>query len=1556
MAKLENKQNTNQPNPEKTEAVTKKHKSSLWVRIPLYLIVGLLGLILLILIAINLPVTKRYIANEAITFLNKDLHMGLKVDDIEINFFGDVVLKGVHINDYKKFEFINAKELQVNSDWFALAFNTRNLKFNKAKIVEPNFKVITYKGDSISNFIRYIENFEDGKPRDPKKKPFTLNLALDIVNGTASIVNENHPGEEGRWLDARNINIHSNEIKVVGPNVNAAVNKFSLITKRWGKEHIVDQFATNFELTKQHLKLGDLVFNTDHSLLMGGVTLNLDPKTGFADFGDKVNWDLEFKPGSQLSGYDLSYFVTNWDNYTPINMSGTMTGPLNKMQLENFQVRSTDVNLHSKSLKIADVLHKKFFIQSDQLDADFTYKGLKAALPSFIAKSLGNIADDFGRLKYKGAISARPEEIFANGEAITGIGQAKIQNFYLTDYSTKNPHYRGYFDVKDLNVTAFTKNKQVGLVTGKFNVDGHSFDINTMQLRTKSEIARIELMGKNITNILLDGTLTRKVYNGIVNVNDPNAKANVKGTIDFATKRLKADVVANLQYVNLQHWGVSAGDMNSVSGVIDGKIAMTDLNDLNVDANLKDLTLVSPKQKLVLPNSAVKAFFENGNRIVSVDSPGALEAKVHGHFNLEDIGKMLTNSVNKIMVGNPPRKTYNGQYFNFDLDIQQGLVAFFMPEIKIPKGAIVKGNYQGSTNDLVLDADAPYLKYIMTKQEELTEAEKFLAETDEHYKPELKKTIDSAMVDSLQLRINTADLNQQLLASVKRGEYNKNVIKDLELKANNENNQRLHIATNFKLGTLDEEADNKLKDYAVNLNQTTNNRGDYVFRFEPTEVKVNNVAFSIDTSPELDHSITYRIKEKDFQVHNLRIYSDDSSLLLKEATFKSAKDFDADAEVTNFDISKILALTSSGDSDNNLDIKGLANGSVKIKMNDKNLEPLIDLKVQDIKMNGEKMGDFVINATKSAKPNIFDIDIQAKSSEMFGSNNLHVTGNVDNNTKSPTLDLNAEMNEFDLRFAQQFVKSIFGNFRGKASGDLKISGTLANLDYSGDVALKGFGLKLLFTGVDYKFADTVINLSKGQALINSVEVSDGRANSKGRISGMIQFETLSSMAINLIMEADNLLVLNSTQDDNDLFWGRVYAKGDLYVSGPVSALEITTPNMKALNMSSFTFNSNSTSHIEKFKILRFLKRDEAGVIVAEEKKKSGANMLIDFNLVVDKGTTVNVLVGDDVGDISVRGDANPLKFRMERNGNIAINGTYNVDNGTFVSKAILSRTFQIAKGSSIRWDGNAMTPDLAITANYVRTVTNAGEYLGLSLQPINVQLTADITGSLTKPQIAFGVGAPDVSSQVKEALATKMSDEGEKIIQFGSILAMNSFNVSNTAGFDINLGRTAENAGYNMLFKQLGSVLNTISNVYQIDLGYIQGDAGSNTGDRVNTSVSFALSPRVKIKTGLGIPVARSDNASTNNFLSGEGIIEYDWSKTNNGSRLLRAYSKPSNIGVGVASAGLNQSYGVGVVYSKSFDSFKYLFKSKRKEKNENKKDDKNQVIKIDSLKKDTIK
>ncbi|MEC5394475.1 translocation/assembly module TamB domain-containing protein [Bergeyella sp. RCAD1439] len=1511
-----------------------------WAKILLYFFWISLALIATAVLIVNLNPTKQWAAKQALEILNQDFKAKMTTESIHVDYFGDVTIKGLKIKDERDLDFIKVKEFRANSDWFrlvssALSPSSNSLSFNSLVLDNADIKIITYKGDSISNFIKYIGNFESDKPADPKRNPFQLNARVHLINSKVSIVNQNKSGDQGRWLQADRLNLVAPSVKINGSNVSAQVNNFSFHTKRWGKSHFVETFSGEIALTKEFLALKDLTFNTDHSLLQGNLKFLLNPKTKWQDFNNKVRWELTLKQGSQISGYDLSYFMTQWDNHTPLNISGTMRGPLNRFTLNNFVIGNRDVSIATSAMRMNHLLDGQFVIETNHLNTDFTYKDLKAMLPSFISKKMKNFADDFGRLRYNGALHLTPKQItIPKAQLITGVGKAEIKQFRLSDYSTPLPKYKGYVEVENLNAATITKMPQVGLISGNFQLDGQSFDLERMKIETRSEIKSIEILGKTIRNLRLNGLLNEKTYQGHIAVNDPQAVAEFNGFINFKTAHLIADVSADIRHLNLNYFASKPGNQ-TFSGKIDGQISLSNLNDLYLDTALNDIRFASEGRSYRLPQAHTKVYFANGNRIVEVLAPQALNGRIAGQYQLEDLSGMLSNALNKILIGPSPKKIYRNQNFNIELEVHQELVNYFLPEIKIPHGATVSGTYEGSTNQLALNLDTAKLIYLLRKTEQITEADRELAAKNPLYKipKEGRQSLDSLTAENLTLKINTANAEEQIFARINRMHYQQNILKDIVLTGRNENNHTLHFSTSFLHGSPEDEKRKNLKSYALNFNQTTNAQGDYLFRFAPTEINFNNVAWKVDTDEALNHSITYRKKSGDFILHNLRFFSGESSLLISEARFKSGKDFHAEGQIQQFQIGKLLEMQQGG---NSMALSGIANGAFNLTMKGNNLEPLVDLKVDQITMNGKAMGDITLKAKNSPSPNVFDIEGVVASTGILGRNNLHVTGTVNNNTSTPTLDIKADMKDFDLAFSQEFVKSVFGNLRGKASGILSISGPINDIDYSGDIDLKNFGLKLNFIGVDYTFEDTTIALSKGRAILNNIRVKDGRETSSGSISGVIDFETLASMAVNLIMRADNLMVLNTQQKDFDLFWGRVYGQGNLYVSGPVSGLTIATDlndPFRALNNSMFTFNAGSTSGVDEFKMLRFLREDEEGKVTAENRKKTGVNMTLDFNIAVDKGTTVNVALPENVGSISVRGQANPLRFRMFPNGNIAMNGSYHVDNGTFVSQAILERTFQIQSGSLMRWDGDAMTPELGIKANYMRAVTNAGQYLGTTLPPVNILLSVDITGTLNDPKIALGIDAPDLSSQLKETLNNKMINEDEKVIQFGSVLVLNSFNVQNASSFDTNLTNTLENSGYNMLFKQLGSVLNTISNEFQVDLNYLKGDVASNTGDRANASVSFSLSPRVTVKTGLGVPISGGSQTTDYNYLSGEGIIEYDWSKKNDKTRLLRVYSKPSNIGLVAGNAGntaANQSYGLGVVYGKSFNT---IFRRKKKKK-----------------------
>lgn len=83
---------------------------------------------------------------------------------------------------------------------------------------------------------------------------------------------------------------------------------------------------------------------------------------------------------------------------------------------------------------------------------------------------------------------------------------------------------------------------------------------------------------------------------------------------------------------------------------------MTDINDLNLDASLENLKFTSSDQKFEIPNANVKAFFDNGNRVIDVDAPGAAKGKIVGRFNLGDLAGMAQSGLGNVLVGYLPKK------------------------------------------------------------------------------------------------------------------------------------------------------------------------------------------------------------------------------------------------------------------------------------------------------------------------------------------------------------------------------------------------------------------------------------------------------------------------------------------------------------------------------------------------------------------------------------------------------------------------------------------------------------------------------------------------------------------------------------------------------------------------------------------------------------------------------------------------------------------------------------------------------------------------------------
>ena len=112
-------------------------------------------------IAIQIPAIQTKIAHFALEKLNQSLNTKMYVKSVDIDFFGKIYFYEVSAKDDRDYDFIKTKTLETNINVWSLIPGIKNdhIDLSKIKLIQPEIRVITYKGDSVSNFIKFIDIF-----------------------------------------------------------------------------------------------------------------------------------------------------------------------------------------------------------------------------------------------------------------------------------------------------------------------------------------------------------------------------------------------------------------------------------------------------------------------------------------------------------------------------------------------------------------------------------------------------------------------------------------------------------------------------------------------------------------------------------------------------------------------------------------------------------------------------------------------------------------------------------------------------------------------------------------------------------------------------------------------------------------------------------------------------------------------------------------------------------------------------------------------------------------------------------------------------------------------------------------------------------------------------------------------------------------------------------------------------------------------------------------------------------------------------------------------------
>jgi hypothetical protein len=516
-----------------------------------------------------------------------------------------------------------------------------------------------------------------------------------------------------------------------------------------------------------------------------------------------------------------------------------------------------------------------------------------------------------------------------------------------------------------------------------------------------------------------------------------------------------------------------------------------------------------------------------------------------------------------------------------------------------------------------------------------------------------------------------------------------------------------------------------------------------------------------------------------------------------------------------------------------------------------------------------------------------------------------------------------------------------------------------------------------------KEAIAVIN-NKGIEF-NTFTIRD-TANNSIVIDGAVNTPDFINYSFDLKIKARNFQAINSTNRDNQLFYGKMVFSTDLTVNGTPSH-PIVDGDLTIADKTNFTIvlPQNQQGVESREGIVRFVDRNaiaEDSLFMAPYDSLKTSPLLgydVSLNINIVKEAVFNVILDAGNGDfLRVQGEGQ-LTAGIDASGKITLVGSYDLDQGAYnLSFNFLKRKFDIQKGSRIVWTGEPTTAQINVTAIYIANTapldlvqaqidaSSGSQNIYKQKLPFEVHLL--LQGEILKPIISFDIVLPteknyNVSDAVTNTVQTKLAQIREEPTEMNkqvfALLLLNRFvgedPFNNAGGSSFNAGTFAMQSVSKLLTEQLNNLTKDLVQGVDInfDVATTQDYTTGTQQNRTNLNVGISkrlLSDRLTVTVGsdfeLQGPVQSSQQQ---NNLAGNISINYKLSK--DGKYMLRAYRKNDYT---EAIEGYVVETGIGFIISVDFNKFKEIFQNKkqRQQKRSIKKENK-EIQKVDDAKKE---
>lgn len=1469
------------------------------------IVLALIFLPLLVALLFEIPAVQNFVAREATEIISRKLGTRISIDRVDIGLFYRVSLDGFYVEDFQRDTLLYAGRLDARIK--SLGLFGGGLVFSRAELSDARF-CLRETPDGEMNIKQVVDKLskKDKARAEGKFRLEIERLETDGLDFCMERLEHRNPSYGVDFADMHLIDIRA-ELKnftIDGPVIHTDIGRLAM---RERSGFVVEDLAGCLciangciDIREGHIRTAKSNIELPSLSLIG-----LDWAL-YKNFVEEVDITAQVV-NTTLSSDDIAYFspkMKDW-HLTLTDVNADVSGPVADMSGSLRSVRTgadTKLSVDFAAQGLPDVGKGHFKADISELTTSAAdVDRLAAALTGKnLPDEVLRIAKNAGKIGLTGKFDGTLTAFAADAALATEIGGATC----LLQVSSLRDGCRGVLgDVKtsSLQLGELLENDLLGPLSLNVHVNGELSSEHS-DAEVSGEILRLGINGYDYDSLRMKGHLVNREFNGLIEARDRNLRFDFRGLLDLNDEqRPRYDFALDLEEANLAALGVNRRDSVSVLAArIAARAVGRTLDDLNgiifvrdVSYRYNDRELAADSVVIVGRNSLSDKFIRLRSDFVDADYEGKTSYKevfAYLQQRFRDYVPTLDGGPGW-QAQHPDTVELADGYSQLTVNVRKinPLVNAVSPGLQIADGSQLLLRINPANDKLSFEAASDYIergRMLVTR-----------LNLDAHNRG-----------DSLVFAASTEDLYLNSFHMSRVG------------MSGGAKDNKLELITDFadtigdvsgRIGFRSEFARGRgPAGRQIDLRLTPS----YISRGEKTW-NIYTDGITADTS---------RIR-----IDRFRMVNAGQQLLLDGVVSRRLQD-SVQLTLHNFELAPFSQFTSSM----GYRVDGRTNGSATMKAVLGAGEVQADIVVDSISINDLAVPSIWLRSRWDFIQNRAGILVQQRE-------NLDTLVRGFYAPSQKRYYARATLDAVELSALDPLLKGVVERTGGNADVDIALRGSGKEANLSGQIAVRDFTTTVDFTQVTYTMPRAVIEVKNNHLIAEGVPLYDPEKN-EGLFSIDLNLEHLSNIFYSVKVLPKELMVLNTTSKDNDLFYGRIFASGSATIAGSKGGVKMdivaTTEgdsefymplsgqsNAKTADFVTFVTPEqiDTTDYLVRKKLL-FQQQ-------GRKKEAAGSTMDITMALNVQDNTAFQLVIDPTVGS-ALKGRGNGMLNLHINPGNGIFNmyGDYTLIEGSFLFSLqnIITKKFIIESGSMIQWTGEPVDARLDINAVYklktslqplLNTVTASSDDdqsgSRISDRSVPVDCKIHIGGRLSNPQLDFSVVVPVTDIETQAAVASVLNTQEAQAQQFISLVALGTFSNSGSANIGASSG---VETGLEMLTNQLTNWFSTDD--YRIILNYRAGS--EMTGDEVDFGFSTNLINNRLLVEVEGNYIIDNKQAVSNNVSNFMGEAHVTWLIDKSGNLRLKAFTQ--TIDRFDENQGLQET-GIGISYKEDFNNFKDL-------------------------------